>query len=166
MSSFAADAGHLYFGPASAWGVPPTPPLYALSAGAEGDLSPTKGSSEFEGQLWSQKLSSPAMSSPVAADGLLFVVMGDLLTCRDAESGEKLYEERVPGLVTIAASPIIVGDKLLLLDEEGHAAIVPVGPDIELIGKGALDDVFWATPSVAGKALLLRGAKSLYCVRE
>ena len=166
MSSFAADAEHLYFGQASAWSVPPNPPLYALAAGAEGDISPAEGSSEVKGQLWAQKLSSPAMSSPVAADGLLFVVMGNLLTCRDAESGEQLYEERVPGLVTIAASPIIVGDKLLLLDEEGHAAIVPVGPDFELIGKGALDDVFWSTPAVAGDALLLRGAKSLYCVRK
>ncbi|NOT32362.1 MAG: PQQ-binding-like beta-propeller repeat protein [Planctomycetes bacterium] len=166
MSSFAADAEHLYFGQMSAWSIPPNPPLYALSAGVEGDLSPDEGSNEFKGQVWAQKLSSPVMSSPVAADGLLYVAMENLLTCRDTESGEQLYKERVPGLVAITASPIIVGDKLLLLDEEGHAALVPLGPDLEIVGHGALDDVFWTTPAVAGKALLLRGAKSLYCVRK
>ena len=166
MSSFAADAERLYFGQASAWSVPPNPPLYALSTGAKGDISPAKGTFEVEGQVWAQRLSSPALSSPVAADGLLYVALENLLTCRDAESGEQLYKERVPGLVTIAASPIIVGDKVLLLDEEGHAAIVPLGPDFEVVGHGALDDVFWTTPAVAGKTLLLRGAKSLYCVRK
>lgn len=169
MSSFAADPEHLYLGQAAAFAGGRSmmnPPLYALAPGGAGDLSPAEGTIEVKGQLWSQKMASPAMSSPVAADGLLYIAMENLLTCRDAESGEQLYKERVPGLVTIAASPIIVGDKLLLLDEEGHAAIVRVGPDFEVVGKGALEDVFWATPAVAGKALILRGAKSLYCVRE
>lgn len=165
MSSFAADAGHLFFGQMSAWSTPPNPPLYALAPGGKGDLSPAKGTNEAKGQLWAQKLASPVMGSPVAADGLLYIAMENLLTCRDAESGEQLYKERVPGLVSIAASPIIVGDKLLLLDEEGHAAILALGPDLEVVGQGALDDFFWTTPAVAGKALLLRGAKSLYCVR-
>jgi len=169
MSSFAADPEHLYVGQAAAFAGGRNmmnPPLYALAPGSEGDLTPAKGDSEVKGQLWVQKMASPAMSSPVVADGLLYIAMENLLTCRDAESGEQLYKERVPELVTIAASPIIVGDKLILVDEEGHAAVVLVGPDFEVVGKGTLEDVFWSTPAVAGNALLLRGVESLYCLRK
>jgi outer membrane protein assembly factor BamB len=163
MCSFAADAEQLYFGQRSPMG---NPPLYALAAGATGDLSPSKGSLDVKGQAWNQRGASPNMPSPVASEGLLYIVAENLLSCRDAASGDELYKERVGEFVTIAASPIVVGDRLLLLDEEGRAAWVPLGPEFELAGGGKLDDLFWATPTVAGNALLLRGAKSLYCLRK
>ena len=163
MCSFGADAERIYFGQASPMG---TPPLIALNAGGEGDLSAKDAASTPRSQAWSQRGASAAMASPVAADGLLYLAMETLLTCRDASTGEQLYKERVPDLVTIAASPIVIGDKLLLLDEEGNAAIVQVGPDFDVVGRGKLDDMFWSTPSVAGNALLLRGVGQLYCVRK
>jgi outer membrane protein assembly factor BamB len=162
-SSFGADAERLYIGQASPMG---NPPLYALKAGGEGDLSPTAGSIELHLQAWLQKSASPGMSSPVAADGLLYIAVENLLTCRDASTGEQIYKERAGDLVAIQASPIVVGDKLVLLDEEGGAAIVQVGPEFEIVGHGKLDDLFWSTPTVAGNALLLRGVENLYCVRK
>jgi outer membrane protein assembly factor BamB len=163
MCSFGADAERLYFGQRSPFG---NPPLYALEAGGEGDLSPAKGSIDLKSQAWVQKSASPNMPSPVAADGLLYVTEENLLTCRDASTGDQVYKERVPGLVTISASPILIGDQVLVLDEEGNAALVQAGPDFEVVGKGKIDDMFWTTPSVAGDALLMRGVKALYCVRK
>lgn len=160
--SFGADAERLYFGQRSPMA---NPPLYALEAGGAGDLSPASGTSEVKKQAWSQKAASPGFASPVSVDGLLYLVSENLLTCRDGASGEQLYKERVGDLVTVVASPIVIGDKLLLLDEEGRAAFVQVGPEFELVGQGKLDDVFWSTPTVAGKALLLRGVDKLYCIR-
>lgn len=160
--SFGADAERLYFGQRSPMA---NPPLYALEAGGSGDLSPAGGASDVKLQAWSQKNASPGFPSPVSVDGLLYLVSENLLTCRDAASGEQIYKERVGDLVTVVASPIVIGDKLLLLDEEGRAAIVRVGPELELVGGGKLDDVFWSTPSVAGKSLLLRGVEKLYCIR-
>ncbi len=162
-SSFGADAQRLYFGQSSPMG---NPPLYALAAGGAGDLSPAAGSTDVKGQAWAQKSASPGMPSPVVVDGLLYIASETLLTCRDASTGELLYKERVPEFVTIAASPIVVGDKLILLDEEGRAAILQTGPELEIVGRGKLDDLFWCTPAVAGDVLLLRGAANLYCVRR
>src|SRR4030095_5255130 len=121
MSSFGADAERLYFGQRSPGS---NPPLYALNSGGEGDLSPAKGATELKNQAWSQGSASPNMASPVAADGLLYVVADNVLTCRDASAGEQLYKERVPDLASVAASPIIIGEQVLLLDEEGAAALV------------------------------------------
>lgn len=162
-SSFGADEERLYFGQASPMA---NPPLYALLAGASGDLSPAAGSSEVKGQAWAQRSASPSMPSPVVVDGLLYIASETLLTCRDASTGEQLYKERVPEMVTIAASPLVIGDKLLLLDEEGRAAFVQVGPEFEIVGRGRLDDLFWSSPAVAGEALLLRGSRRLYCLRR
>jgi outer membrane protein assembly factor BamB len=163
MCSFGADSERLYFGQRSSMA---SSPLYALTCGGAGDLSPGKGATEVRSQAWVQKGASPNMPSPVAVDGLLYIVGENLLTCRDAATGEQLYKERADELTTIAASPIAVGDKLLLLDEEGRAAIVQVGPDFEIVGGGKLDDKFWTTPTVAGGVVLLRGLASLYCVRK
>jgi outer membrane protein assembly factor BamB len=163
MCSFPADRDQIYIGQASPSGIPP---LYALAAGGEGDLSPASGSLDVKSQVWVQRNASPRMTTPVAADGLLYIPTENLLTCRETGTGEELYKERVPDLVAIMASPLVIGDKLLLLDEEGGAAFVRVGPEFEVVGRGKLDDLFWSTPSVAGDSLLLRGAKSLYCVRK
>jgi len=162
MCSFAADEERLYFGQRSPMA---NPPLYALEAGGEGDLSPEKGSNELMGQVWMQKSASPGLPSPVAADGLLYIATENLLTCRDAGTGEELYKERAGDLSLIAASPLLIGDTLLLVDEEGRALLVRVGPEFEVVGRGKLDDLFWATPGFADGALLLRGGKHLYCIR-
>jgi len=163
MCSFAADEERLYFGQR---GPGSNPPLYALSAGQTGDLSPAQGSRDARGQAWLATNGSPSMSSPVSAGGLVYVGMGDLLTCRDAATGEPLYEERVPDILEIAASPIVVGERLLLLGETGHATWVPLGPEFEPKAAGEIDDLFWTTPVVAGDALLLRGLETIYCIRK
>lgn len=163
LCSFAADAERLYFGQR---GPGSNPPLYALAAGQKGDCSPAKDSREPKGQVWLASSASPGMPSPVAAEGLLYIAMQNLLTCRDAATGEELYQERVPGLTEIAASPIVVGERLLLLDEDGHAAWVPLGPEFEPSEAGTIEDLFWCTPVAAGDALLLRGRETVYCIRK
>jgi len=163
LCSFAADAERVYFGQKSPMA---SPPLYALAAGAGGDLSATEESQGVKGQAWSQNGASPGMPSPVAASGLLYVASENVLACRDAVTGEQVYKERVPGLLTIAASPIVVGDRLLLVDEEGQAAFVPLGREFHPAGAGKLEGLFWSTPTVAGDALLLRSGDALYCVRK
>jgi outer membrane protein assembly factor BamB len=161
--SFAADEERLYFGQR---GPGSNPPFYALAAGLTGDCSPAAGSREPKGQAWLATNAAPNMSSPVSAGGLLYIPQEGLLSCLDAASGEELYRERVPDLGAITASPIVIGERLLLLDEDGHAAWVPLGPDFEPIAAGQLEDLFWSTPVVAGDALLLRGMETVYCIRK
>ncbi len=65
----------------------------------------------------------------------------------------------------VAASPLIIGDKLFVLDEAGAAALVRLGKEFEVIGGGQIDDVFWATPAVGNQSIYLRGINALYCIR-
>lgn len=161
--SFGADRERLYLGQKSPMA---NPPLYALKAGGKGDLSPKAGSRDIGQQAWVASSASPGIPSPVSVDGLLYIVAETILTCRDAASGEEIFKERLEGLATVIASPIVVGEHLIVLDEAGRALVLRVGPELEIVGEGAIDDVFWSTPSVAGGALLLRGPSTLYCIRN
>ena len=160
-SSFAADSERLYFG---LRGPKRRGPLYALRAGAEGDQSPAAGATEIRCQAWAAG-APPGLSSPVAGAGLVFTLNASILACHDAETGEFLYRERLEGLSTVAASPLLVGETLLVLDEEGSALLLRAGRTVEIVGRARLDDHFWATPALAGGVLLLRGVERLYCVR-
>ncbi len=57
------------------------------------------------------------------------------------------------------------GERLLLIDENGHSCIVKVGPKFEVLGEGQLTDVFWSTPAVGDGLIIFRGVESIYCVR-
>ena len=107
---------------------------------------------------------APTPERPLRAKARMLEHLADIQPHRH-DWAQLVFSMTGAELVTIAASPIAVGDKLVLLDEEGRAAIVQAGPEFEIVGHGKLDDLFWCTPAVAGDALLLRGVDHLYCVR-
>ena len=78
--------------------------------------------------------------------------------CYDLDSGEPRWNttlaEQVPDY------------RLFILNEAGTTFVVAAGDTFELLHKSQIDDLFWATPAVAGDSLLLRGVDGLYCVRE
>lgn len=106
------------------------------------------------------------MASPVSNGQYLYVADNNILRCYDAKTGERLYQNRLPDLKQVAASPLIIGDKLLVIDEAGSAALVKVGREFEVIGGGQLSDVFWSTPAVGHNSLYFRGIDALYCIRN
>lgn len=158
-----ADHRRLYFGGSDPFS---KGPLFAVSPGANGDVSPTKQNSQFESCAWLTDRAGPGMPSPVSSGEFLYVVDSNILKCYDTNTGEMRYQNRLPELTTVAASPLIIGDKLLVIDEQGHGCLVAVGPEFQVVGSGKLDDTFWATPAVANGSIYFRGVNSLYCVRS
>ena len=161
--SIAADQRQIYFGGSDPFS---TGPLFAMKAGAKGDVSPKKKNDTFDACAWLENKGGPGMPSPVSSGTYMYVVDKNILRCYDTSTGKRLYQSRIPSLTMVAASPLIVDDKILILDESGNAALVKVGPEFEVIGGGKLDDTFWATPAIAGGAIYLRGVNALYCIRE
>ncbi len=160
--SVAADKERLYFGGSDPFA---KGPLFALTAGSTGDLTPEKKNGTFAGCAWLEAKAGPGMASPVSNGQFLYVADNNILRCYDAKTGERLYQNRLPGLKMVAASPLIIGDKLFVLDEAGAAALVRLGKEFEVIGGGQIDDVFWATPAVGNQSIYLRGINALYCIR-
>lgn len=167
-ASPAANADTLFLGNNGPFS---TAPLFAVKAGASGDITPPKeklsAKDVTRGEVvsWWRFKSGPGMASPIVAGDLLYIAEGSILNCYDAASGERVYRERLPSGRDVVASPLLFDDKLLLLDEDGNAMVVAAGREFKVLGNNKLDDVFWASPAVAGNSLLLRGVDHLYCIR-
>ncbi|MEY3457570.1 MAG: hypothetical protein RL215_727 [Planctomycetota bacterium] len=159
-----ADRDRLYFGGSDPFS---KGPLFAVNAGATGEIIPEEKNGRFANCAWLQERQGPGMASPLSTGQFVYTNENNILKCFDAATGEKLYQTRIPGLDMLAASPLLVGpNTLLLLDENGNACLAEVGREFRKIGEGRLEDVFWSTPAVSRGALYLRGVGSVYCIRN
>lgn len=139
-------------------------PLYAIKAGAAGDITPKEGASA--GIAWSAERAGPSMPSPLVYDGHLYVVdQRGTVTCFEAATGKQLYKERLPGARQCAASPWAYDGKIFCLDQEGQSHVLAAGAEFKVLGKNDVGETCWASPAIAGGALFLRGAQHLFCIR-
>ena len=58
------------------------------------------------------------------------------------------------------------GGKIVTASLTGQIAIVDAAREWEVGAVTNLDEQVWSTPAIAGDALLLRGTKKLYCIRN
>ncbi|MEM9799655.1 MAG: PQQ-binding-like beta-propeller repeat protein [Planctomycetota bacterium] len=129
--------------------------------GASGDLTESKARS------WTRSKTAPYVPSPIVHDGLLYHMRDSkgVLECVDAESGETVYSgERLPGIDNVHASLTATADRIYIVSRQGVTAVVAAGPEFEVLATNPLDDVFDASPVIAGDALYLRGRSHLYCI--
>ncbi len=107
------------------------------------------------------------MASPLVYQDHLYILHqnGGLVTCYDAKTGKQLYHERVPSAGSFWASPWSSDGKVFCLDEGGTTHVLQAGSDFKVLGKNSLKGMFWATPAVAGGAVILRDVDSLYCIK-
>jgi hypothetical protein len=160
-ASPAADNEKIYFGNS---GPRSSGPLIAVAAGMSGS-HPFAANAEIENLTWSKMQAGPGMASPVSVGGYLFIPGRGILSCYSTANGEVVFKERLQ-LGSMAASLWAAGDRVFFLDESGKTLVLQAGPELKIVATNQIDDLFWSTPAVAGKSLLLRGVQKLYCIRE
>lgn len=159
----AADGDLLVFGAASPFSPAQT---FAVKAGASGNITLKKDERSSESVAWTKKGGVVGMASPVAAAGLVYWTNQGIIACYEAATGKQVYKERLASGRMVTASPLLVGDRLLIVSETGKAQWIKAGRKFEVVGSGELDDTFWASPAVAGDRLFLRGVDALYCLKR
>jgi len=128
-----------------------------------------------------------SISSPVHWEGHLYWINGSLANCRNAETGEEVYSERIPGMEAGSqggggggdrnarfasmdySSPVAAGGYLYHITRKGDGLVVKLGPKFELTARNKFasdDGDFSATPALSDGQLFLRSSKNLYCVAE
>jgi outer membrane protein assembly factor BamB len=160
-----ADADGIYFGTSSPGS---KAPAAAIAAGCTGDLTLAKGETKSERVLWSRSKSGAGMPSPVVVGDHLFF-LDKVAVCLDKRTGEEKYRKRLPGGTTAVGSPLVVGDRIYLVNERGRCVVVKAAGSFEVLAESSLgdpDEIFWATPAVAGNAILIRSSDAVYCIRE
>jgi outer membrane protein assembly factor BamB len=118
--------------------------------------------------VWQYDKGTSYVPSPILYGDYLYLMTDrGLLTCLQARTGKVLYEgKRVPKPALFSASAIAYDGKLFLSSEEGDTFVIKAGPEHEVIGKNALDEPIYATPSVSHGSVFIRTQQHLYCIRQ
>lgn len=144
--------------------------LFAVKAGAKGDITPKSGESTSDGVVWSVPRAMPSAASPLVYDGLVYTFerQGGMVSCFDAKTGKAKYtKERIPGAGAFWASPWAYDNKVFAIDETGTTHVIKAGDEFEVLTKNSLDkDVFWSSPAVADGHVYIRGVDALYCIER
>ncbi len=101
--------------------------------------------------------------SPVATKDLLFVVTSyGVIVCHNAKTGEKYWEHEFDN--GFYASPILVNDKIYLIDREGITHIYKASKEFELLSEPALGEGVVSSPAFADGQIFIRTEDNLYCI--
>jgi hypothetical protein len=98
-------------------------------------------------------------------DGLIYTAAEEsFLTCLEAATGDVVWSERIGG--SYEASPIYADGRLYYFNVQGAATVIKPGRACDIVATNTLDSGLMASPSVAGKALILRTKTHLYRVED
>ena len=138
-------------------GYPPVRPVYAVRAGARGDISLPAGRSTSDAIAWSHDRDGTYISSPIVYRDQLYTLNNKgILTAYDADTGAQIYRARVGGGGAFSASPIASDGRLFMASEDGDVFVVQAGPEYVELAKHPMNEVIMASPAISDGLLIIR----------
>ena len=115
--------------------------------------------------LWEKRKETPYVPSPlVKGEHLYWVTDSGLATCAELATGKILWSERAFSKA-ISASPLLSGDNVIAVAEDGKAVVFKATPKgFEKVFENALGEAVFASPAAADGKLYLRGSKHLFAL--
>ncbi len=116
-------------------------------------------------QLYRIDRGAPYVPTSVLKDDRLYLV-GDkgIASCINVQTGEVIWQERIGG--NFGASPILIGDTLLLISLDGQATLLKASDEFQKVGEVDLGGPVGATPAYVNGQLLLRVGDELRCLGQ
>ncbi|MBM4091088.1 MAG: pyrrolo-quinoline quinone, partial [Planctomycetes bacterium] len=105
-------------------------------------------------------------SSPVVADGKLFVIRGTVLVCGDPATGEVLWRCRLKGS-QFWATPVVAGKHLYAVNAQGLVQVVDIsGKEGTVVAENDMREEILGSPAVSDQAIFLRGVTHLWKIAK
>ena len=144
----------------------PERPIFAVRAGARGDITLTDRDTENAAVAWSWTRRGPYMPTPLLYDGTVYVLENSgILDAYDLETGREIYRRRVPHLGSgYSASPVAADGKIYLSGEDGEMLVLMAGPEPEHLATNSMGEWLMATPALSDGVMFVRGARSLFAI--
>ncbi len=132
--------------------------FYAIDGTKRGDI--TESGLVFHFEKIRRSISTAAI-----VDGLVYIAdFSGFLHCLDAETGEEYW---VHDLVSaIWGSPIVIGDKVYLGNEDGDVVILQHGKTREVVNTINMGSAVYATPVPANNTLFIMNRNQLFAIAE
>jgi outer membrane protein assembly factor BamB len=140
-------------------------PVYAVRAGAAGDITLKTGERSNKYIAWFQPQAGPYNPSPLVYGDYYYTLLDrGFFTCHDARTGQEIYgKQRIDaGAGAFTSSPWAYNGKIFCLSEDGDTFVIQAGPEYKLLRKNSLDEMCMATPAIARGSLIIRTASKLY----
>jgi len=146
-------------------GYPPVRPIYAIRAGATGDISLKPDQTGNDYIVWSNPTLGPFHPSALVYGGCYYTLLDrGLLSCNDPGTGKEIYpRQRISVDATgFTASPWAYNGKVFAMSEDGDTYVIQAGAEFKVLGKNSLEEMTLASPAVANGSLIVRTASKLY----
>jgi outer membrane protein assembly factor BamB len=142
-------------------------PMWAVKAGANGDISLHNGETSNAGVAWFRDDAGPHFTSALVQDGRLYVFPPHdrgVLSCFDAKTGQTIYAEPLQGAAGFKSSPCFADGKIYCTDERGTTFVIESGPKFKVLAKNAVNEMSWASSAIASGAIFVRTTEHLLCI--
>ncbi len=115
-------------------------------------------------QVYRLDRGAPYVPTPVLRGNRLFMVDDKgIASCVAATTGSVIWSKRVGG--NFSSSPVVIGDRLLLINLDGEATVLQADDDYKQLAKFSLGAPVGATPAVVDGYILLRVGERLVCLK-
>jgi len=136
----------------------------AVKAGGTGDVTNSH-------VLWTSKMSSYVATPLLHKDHLYWVDDRGQAFCASAQTGEQVYRRRVAEITSggrpVYASPVLSGDRILVVTRWDGTVVLPAEPRHEILAHNRFssdDSDSSGTPAIADGCLFLRSGRFLSCI--
>jgi len=133
--------------------------LVAVKAGGKGELGK-------DALAWKVTKETPYVPGVLVYENHLYWVGDDgQASCADPKTGKVKWCERLPGIKGVSSSPILIGDTVFVVGEDGKAVSFKADPkELGNVEKSDVGEPVFATPAAAGGKLFIRGGTHLFCI--
>jgi outer membrane protein assembly factor BamB len=144
----------------------PERPIFAIRPAARGDLTLKDGGSANESVAWSRTGRGPYMPTPLAYDGILYVLGNNgVFDAYDLKTGAEIYRQRLAYVGSgYSASPIAADGKIYLSSEDGEMLVVTAGRVFKQLAANSMGELLMATPALSDRAMFVRTAESVVAI--
>ncbi|HTS28719.1 MAG TPA: PQQ-binding-like beta-propeller repeat protein [Bryobacteraceae bacterium] len=146
----------------------PEAPIFAIRAGAAGDITLSDGHTASHSVAWSKTQRGSYMPTPLFYRGFLYVLANaGILDCYDFQTGREIYRQRIPHQGSgFSASPVASDGRIYLSSEDGDIFVVSAGEQFALLGTNSMGEPIMATPAISEGMLIIRTQHQLFGIRR
>lgn len=139
-------------------------PIFAIRAGASGDISLDEGADSNELVAWYLPQGGSYITSQLVMDDRLYVLYDKgFFAAYDVDTGEQIYRERFErGGHSFSSSPWADESRIFCLSEDGDTFVLEPGDEFRIERTNSLGEMSLATPAVSGSSVFVRTATKLY----
>jgi len=146
----------------------PEAPIFAIRAGATGDITLREQQTQNNSVVWSKTQRGPYMPTPLFYREMLYVLgNAGILDCYDFKTGNEIYRQRIPNQGSgFSASPVASDGRIYLASEDGDIVVVNAGARFEVLKTNSMDEPVMATPAISDGMLIVRTEHHVYGIMQ